>query len=263
MYGKYFFSDALTLGTGLRKNLVIDGQPNYLSRQLNVSYRKGKLTVIGGTGKYHKLGFYENSDQTFFSESQQSSIDIRYQWSQAEISVSFFDKEANFDGLSYDVRGWEFFGEKSFSKKLRGSTSVTLLNADSEEEASYLYDINFFFRANLSYRTRDFWTIELLSSNRQGILNDQITEASFDPQYEVFQPTAINASRLPNYFNLGLSISKMYLLEKERTLIAFANFNNILNYENVRTYTYSFDYTTRDASLFSQRTGYAGIVINF
>ncbi len=263
VYGKYFISNAFTLGTGLRKNLVVDGQPNYLSRQVNLSYRKDKLTVIGGTGRYHKLGFYENSDQTFFSESQQSSLDVRYSWSKAEISISYFDKNANFDGLKYDVTGWEFFAEKSMGKKLSASSSVTLLDANSQEESAYLYDINFFFRANLTYRTRDFWTVELLSTNRQGVIEEEITEASFDTQYEVFQPVAIRSSRLPDYFNLGASISKMFLLENERTLLVFASFNNVLDYDNVRTYTYNYDYTARMKSLFSQRTGYVGVVINF
>ncbi len=263
LYGKYFLSDQLTLGTGIRKNLPVENQPNYLSRQLNLSYSGDRLNVILGTGKYHKIGFYENSDQTFFSKSQQTSMDVRYEWSEAQISVSYFDKKSTFDGLKYEVNGWEFFGEKSIGKQWRGSTSVTLLNASSMNETPYLYDINYFIRANLAYRTRSFWTVELLSSNRQGILQEEVRDASFDPKFQVFEPIAWNTGRLPDYFNLGLSISKMYFLPKEQTLLVFASFNNILDYDNVRTYSYNFDYSSRSASLFSQRTGYVGVVINF
>ena len=263
LYGKYFLSDEITIGTGLRKSIVSGSQPDYLSRQLNLSYTKDGLSLIMGTGKYHKIGVFENSDQSFFSKSRQTSVDVRYNWPRSEVSVSYFNKEGSLDSERYQVVGWEIYAEKTIYQRLNASTSITLLDAKSFSDDPYLYDINYFIRASLSYRTRDFWSFEMLSANRQGILSSQVIDASFDAENQVFQPVASVVDRLPAYFNLGISISKMYFLNNENTIIIFGSFNNILNYQNVRTYDYNFDYSLRTANLFSQRTGYLGAVINF
>ncbi|MEM6641460.1 MAG: TonB-dependent receptor [Bacteroidota bacterium] len=262
-YGKYFLTEEITVGTGLRKNVPHGDQKSYLSRQLNVSYRKDRLKLIAGLGKYYKLGFLENSDNSFFAQSRQASIDVMYDWKKSEVSVSYFTKNATLDELNYQVQGLELFGKKQFGKKISASASVTMIDAESDSEENYLYNINYFLRASAAYRTRDFWTVELLSTNRQGILSDIVTRASFDEDLAVYQPTEFLTTRLPNYFDVGVSVSKMFFLEKERTLLVFASCNNLLDHRNVRSYNYSDDYSFRTEQLFSQRTGYLGFVINF
>ena len=263
IYGKYFLSHEIAIGAGLRKNIVLDRQPDYLSKQLNLSYKKKEFSVIAGTGKYHKIGFYENSDCKLFSESRQTSIDVRRDGTQSTLSISYFDKVAIFDGLAYEVKGWELFTENKFDKRLSGTTSLTFLNADTPSGQPYLYDIRYFIRTSLTYRTSNFWSVDILASNRQGVISNTITDAIFNETYQVYEPIGRIQQRLPDYFNFGMSVSKMYLLNKERTLIVFINLNNLLNYKNVRDRLYEFDYSSFQNALFSKRTIYIGAVINF
>ncbi|MBL7851586.1 MAG: TonB-dependent receptor, partial [Cyclobacteriaceae bacterium] len=54
-YGKYFLAPRVTIGGGLRKNVVVGDTRDYLSYQLNVSYRPSKYVTINlSGGRYNK-----------------------------------------------------------------------------------------------------------------------------------------------------------------------------------------------------------------
>ncbi|MEQ9008726.1 MAG: carboxypeptidase-like regulatory domain-containing protein, partial [Ekhidna sp.] len=75
-YFKYYFSEKIAFGTGLRKNIPIENDKNYLSNQANLSYTDEEWTVTIGAGVYHKLGLFENTGEPFEAKNLQKSIDI-------------------------------------------------------------------------------------------------------------------------------------------------------------------------------------------
>jgi hypothetical protein len=60
-----------------------------------------------------------------------------------------------------------------------------------------------------------------------------------------------------------MSTSKIFLVTSKASAVAFFSAGNVCNLKNVRTYTYNYDYSVRKAHLFSLRTLYFGIMVNF
>ena len=99
---------------------------------------------------------------------------------------------------------------------------------------------------------------------RDGVNYVPITSSSYVDEFDVYQPFfSESADRRPSYLNFGLSVSKIFLISEEVSIIGFASVTNITNHQNVRNYSYSRDYSTKEPNLFSQRTFYFGAVINF
>ena len=262
-YFKYFISDRIAFGAGLRKNVPVDDVDNYLSQQANVSYADDAWTVTLGAGIYHKNGLMENTGEPFETKSNQKSIDIKRVDNGLEIALSLFDKRGEVNGSKYTAKGTELFASYTLSTKLNASASITYLDAKSEE-GDYLYDLSYFIRGNLSYSPGRFWTIESIVVARQGTTLSEVALATYNSSLDVFEPTYNEQSfRLSPYSNVGLSISKIFTISEKMNIIAFASLNNVFDRANVRSFEYNFDYSDRDESLFSQRTGYLGAVINF
>jgi len=262
-YFKFFASDQLAIGVGTRKNLPTDSL-NYLSGQLNLSYIKGKWSFIGGLGRYHKVGLFENSGTPFFSKSDQVSLDIKYQASVYQLTLSVFDKASEINGGAYTARGAELFADYNLSAKVSASGSFTYLNAASVNLDNYQYDLAYFIRGNIAYRPGGSWTIESTLIARQGTTYNPVSSVNYDPLLDAYDPTFSDFDlRLNPYLNIGLSVSKVFLISQDFNIIVFASTNNILNRENIRSYTYNRDYSVREPSLFAQRTAYFGAVLNF
>jgi hypothetical protein len=263
-YFKYFLSEKITLGTGLRKNIPLENDKNYLSSQSNLSFSDDAWTVTIGAGAYHKLGFFENTGEPFEAKNLQKSIDINRKKNSLELALSFFDKEGEVNNVNYTARGMELFSDYRFSSKLSMSASLTLLNAKDESEANYKYDLPYFARGNVSYSPGRLWTIESIFVARQGTTFSEISSANFDNNVNAYEPIYSNEElRLPAYSNIGLSVSKVFAISGDWNIIAFASLNNIFDRENIQGFSYNFDYSESEKNFFSRRTGYLGAVINF
>lgn len=262
-YLKYLTSEDLAVGLGVRKNLPTDSI-NYLSRQLNISYVAGDWSFTAGSGLYHKTGLFENSGTPFFAESTQHSLDVKYETSLFSWTASIFDKVSKVNGQDTEVFGVEVFGDYRFSRKIRASASYTWINVGGARQENLQYDINYFIRGNVSYRTRSFWTVESNFLIREGSRYSPVTSAILDTDLSVFEPRfSGQRQRLSPYSNIGLAVSKIVGISENTEIIAFVSVNNVLDSENVRSFMYNFDYTDRAPNLYSLRTIYFGAVVNF
>lgn len=263
-YFKYFLSESLVLGSGLRKNVPFKGQKNYLSRQINVAFNENFWTITLGQGKYFKNGLRENSGESFSTESTQASLDIKYEKPSYQIALSIFDKENAIDSGSYIAKGAEIFANYRFSSKFSASTSLTWLDASSKDLDNYQYDLSYFIRGNLAYSPGKFWTIETILVAREGLPYSAINSSVYDAELEVYEPIySDQEDRLSTYSNVSLSVSKVFAISEKLNIIGFASLNNIFDKKNVRSFVYNFDYSTSNSSFYSRRTSYAGVVINF
>lgn len=262
-YFKYFFSEKIAFGTGLRKNLPIDNSRNYLSNQANVSFSDNSWTITAGAGVYNKTGIRENTGELFQSESRQKSIDVKREKNGLEMALSLFDKDGSINDVGYKARGVELFSDYRFSSKLRASASFTFLDAESDRKG-YTYDLSYFIRGNIAYSPGRFWTIESTLVARGGTTIDEVNSATYSNELDVYEPSfSENTTRLSPYSNIGLSVSKVFTISEEMNIIAFASLNNVFDERNVRSLSYNFDYTANEENLYSRRTGYLGVVINF
>lgn len=263
-YFKYYLSDNLTVGTGLRKNIPSEGQDNYLSSQINLAWQSGSWSTTVGAGQYNKSGLFENSGNTFFTNSRQLSFDFKYEKQSGLMSLSVFKKDAVVNNEGYTSVGAELFFNKRLSSVLTASGSLTWIDVSNDTEAASVYDLDYFIRGNVAYSPGSFWTIESILLARQGSMFTPVSSSNFDANLMVYEPLYAEVQeRYPKYLNLSLSVSKLFPISETKNIIAFASLNNALDSRNVRSYMYNFDYTSTTSSFFSRRTSYFGFVYNF
>lgn len=266
----YFINDKWTLGSGLRKNLPVDNQSNFLSSQLSTKYNlNNNSSLTFAIGNYHRFDFPQN-EKAILNESKQVSIDYSYESNQVNFTASAFGKESITDGITSEVAGIELFVKSKIVNKLTGQISYSLIDGISQNsdgtEYPNKYDLDYFVRGNLEWRMNANWTANSTFSFRQGNFYQPLTSSTFDSNLGVYSPeysSLTDQSRLPDYGIIDMSISRMIPVNENLNIICFGSVNNILNKENIRTYRYNFDYSERSSSLFSQRTLYFGAVINF
>ena len=259
VYGKYYLTHNWILGGGMRKNLNGLDDHNYLSGQLNLTHQLGnEWKVIVGAGRYHKLGLDTDQGQKVFIKSDQASLDVFYNGS-FDASVSFFVKATINNGQQADVSGFEVFVDERIGKNWTFDIAYTYLNAGEFSG----YDMSYFVKSNLKY-TPGFWTFAINGVYREGLPYSELASASFDSDLEVYVPEySENSARYADYFIMNLSVSRLFLVNEQFTMVAFASVNNLTNHDNVRGYRYDFEYDSRTADLLSRRMVYAGLQVNF
>ncbi len=267
VYLKYFVAPRVTLGTGLRKNISLAGQRDYLSGQVNLNYKPSKQwNIILAAGRYNKYQLPQGETSAPFAiEADQYSFDLSWTKTRTEHSLSVFYKKSNYNQTAATVQGLEWFLKHRFSPNLRGQVSITSLkSALSEQGVSKPspYDIGYFVRGNFEYKFAGTWTVTTVFLFRQGSYYIPVSGATLDSSLNVYAPTYGAPERLPNYDIIDLSVSKALLLGQSSAVV-FAGIGNSLNFTNVRGYSYNSDYSQATPDLFSLRTVYVGAVVNF
>ncbi len=270
-YLTYFLNDQWVIGGGVRRNLAIDNQQNFLSSQLSSKFilnSNSSLTLA--IGNYHKYGFGMEGG-TILNESEQLSLDYSFKKNNSlTMTASVFAKKATVNNLKNNLVGLELFIEGNIINKLRGQISYSLIDGTSTNldgiEFPNAFHLNYFIRGNLEWKIKASWTFNSNFSFRQGNYYRAISSAEFEQELHVFRPefnSLQDQERLPYYGIIDISLNRLIPVSEKLNIIAFGTLSNILNRENIRDYTYNFDYTERSNSLFQQRTVYFGAIINF
>jgi hypothetical protein len=168
-------------------------------------------------------------------------------------------------GQQTHVQGIELYGRYRLDRNLRTQLSVTSLNVTqeiNEQASSSPFDIRYFIRGNVEYKFSGTWTASLVFLFREGSFYQPVLDANFNSSVGAFEPTYGQPARLPNYNLLDFSISKLFAVG-EASAVAFCGLSNLPNFQNMRSYSYNFNYTQKTAEVFSLRTIYFGVVMNF
>ncbi|MFN5171099.1 MAG: carboxypeptidase-like regulatory domain-containing protein [Cyclobacteriaceae bacterium] len=267
-YGKINLSSKWIAGGGIRRGISLGEQPAFWSSQVNLNFRPSKpWNFILSAGRYNKLLIPQGSTSGVdHIQTDQYSLDVTHTTQRLEGSFSLFAKNGQQGQLKTAVQGLELFGRYRINRNLRTQLSITSLSAKQtmgNETTSSPFDIRYFLRGNVEYKFLGTWTTTLVFLFREGSFWRPVSGATFNPNLGVFEPTFGALSRLPNYSLLDFSVSKLFAVGKEASAVAFCGLSNIPNFQNVRDYAYNFDYTEKTAELFSLRTIYFGVVINF
>lgn len=270
-YAKYYLSEKWIIGAGLRKNIPNKNQEHYLSSQLNLFYNPaGGWNMKASIGNYNKYTFAQNQGtENFLISTRQADVNINRKGDKIEHNLAVFMKDTDRGQLKNQVFGIEYFIAGRITNKLKGRISYSFIHAEiSDDEISYpsRYDLDYFVKGNLEYQLSANWTLTTTFLLRQGSNYQPIISADFRSDLNVFEPTreeVQNSVRYPGYNIIDLSVSRLFPIHEDLTIIAFASLNNVFDFRNVRNYDYNFDYTQREANYFSRRLVYFGAVFNF
>lgn len=268
-YYKRYFGDRLIAGGGLRKNICFKGPDNYISVQGNLHYKLRDAWKINvAAGKYHKYQLPQGEpSNAFLIRSDQVSIDTDYSKTYTQCTFSLFYKTSVLQGKSTNIKGIELFTRYRINSNVRFQFSFTSLNAKETKHRAIIpspYNIHYFIKGNFEYKFGDTWALNTVFLFRQGSYYYLVQGANYNDWLNVYEPIYHKKPvRLPGYNSIELSLSKIFTPTEKIYCIAFLSAHNIFDFKNVRSYTYNFDYTIQKEYLFSQRTIYFGLIINF
>lgn len=269
VYSTYHLSPKWQVGTGFRKNILPNNQIDYLSSQVNLSYQPAAYwKVILSAGNYNKVSISQDDYSQFLHyNSKQYALDISHKRTKLENSLSVYYKEGSRNELHTAVKGIEFYSRYQLPQKIRIELALTSLDASQQsvqtERQASRYDINYIIRNTIEYKFLSTWTIATIFMRRQGSMFDPVLQATYRPDLNAYEPAYGNPQRLPDYYQFDVSLTKLFLLGKNGTGVLFINTGNVPNFTNVRSYTYNFDYSEKNKELFSLRTFYIGVMLNF
>ncbi len=267
-YVKYFLSAKWIVGAGLRKNIAMDNQTDFLSSQVNLNFKPTSAWNLNlSAGRYNKFQLPQGeSNAPYQIQSDQYSFDAGYTKGKLESSLSLFYKSSLQINRQFEIKGLELYGRYRFNSNFRAELSLTSLNAKQTYQGkttSSPFDIRYFLRGNLEYKIGGTWTLTTVFLFREGSFYVPVVNSFFNSAVGAYQPLYGEQSRLPDYQLVDFSVSKLFQLGKNSTAVAFCGLSNVPNFTNVRSYYYNEDYSQRSEDLFSLRTIYFGIIVNF
>jgi hypothetical protein len=199
-------------------------------------------------------------------QTDQYSLDVSHTKPRFEGTFSLFAKDGKQGEQTTTVRGLELYGRYRINRNLRTQLSITSLSAKQtvgNKTTSSPFDIRYFIRGNAEYKFAGTWTTTLVFLFREGSFYTPVMMANFNSAVGAYEPVYGKQERLPNYSLLDFSLSKLFAIGKNGSAVAFCGLSNIPNFNNVRDYSYNFDYSIKTPDLFSLRTIYFGVVVNF
>jgi hypothetical protein len=267
-YGKHYIAPKLIAGVGFRKSLPFQDQSQFLSGQININYKPSTpWNIILSAGRYNKIQISREGEIIpFLIGTHQYSLDVSYTHARLESSISLFSKHGKQNSTTTEITGMEVYGRYRFTPQLRGQLSLTSLKAletTAGISKSSPYNIHYFLRGNLEYKFAGTWTTTIAFLFRQGSFYIPVDGSFYNTMVGAYEPVYGNQKRLPNYSLIDVSVSKLFMVGREGSAVAFAGLGNVPNIQNVRGYTYNSDYSQKQEELFSLRIIYFGVVINF
>lgn len=271
VYTKYKFNDQFVVGAGLRKNVRLKDHKDYLSAQFNFLYKLNQKNSINlSAGQYHKYYFpKEEYSRVTLIQSRQITLDYKFKSGVNELSAALFIKKSNFGNINNLIYGTEVFGKMKITEKFLGQISYSFINSENKKEGLNYpskFDLNYFFRGSIKYQFNNTLDMSVIFIHRQGTYYVPIIGSEYNTEWNVFEPlyaSVENSERLPDYSKFDFSISKMFPVSENLSIIAFLGINNIFNTNNVRDINYTSNYSGSFQEHFSKRTIYFGGLINF
>ncbi|MFC2151613.1 carboxypeptidase-like regulatory domain-containing protein [Bacteroidota bacterium] len=270
IYTKYNITDNLIFGTGARKNVKVNDQPNYLSYQANFNYKindKHNFNLSGG--HYNRLTM-PNAEEFVIThyESNQLSLDYTFTANRYEIQTALFTKESDHKNKTDIVKGGEFY-TKFDIRQIEFQFSFTAVDAQIEngtEKYPSNYDLDYFVRSVIKYSMKDNFEISAIYVFRQGSHYLPVESSLYDASLNAYSPVYMSwdeSQRLPDYHKIDLLISKFWVVNPDLAIVFYANASNLLNTNNVREKNYNSTYSETFNELYSKRTVYFGVSVMF
>lgn len=271
VYLKHDITDRLVIGSAVRKNIPLQGQKSFLSRQTNVNYKvDDKWEVKAAFGTFHKFVLSQSLDpSTMLAKTTQASIDIQRKRNSNLLAISVFTKDSHLEDQEIITHGFEFSLDSRLGSKFSYNVSYTFIDATVKtEEATYAgnFDMNYFIKGGMEWAFWENWTIGSRWIFRPGTRYQPVIAATLDESLNAFEPQYASVTQrehLTPYRLIDLNVSRLFPLSEELTIIAFGNVSNVVDFQNVRDISYNRDYSVTTNQLFNRRTVYFGVIFSF
>lgn len=271
LYYKVIPTENLTIGMAARKNIPWNNQDHYLSRQLNIDYRIHPLHRLKfATGTFNQHILPQDIDGPIRLKAYQMSLDYQYNNGTVMLNTSIFHKRTDVENAGKEINsGFEVALNYVPLPKLFFDISYTGLMIEREFEGlkyHSIYDLPYFIRMGLEWNFIKMYTLGLRGVFRKGIWYKPIVQANYQPGLNAYEPVYASpgeSNRYPGYNLLDATISSVHALGESVGLVLFMSVGNIFNFQNVRQYSYNWDYTVQTEKIFSSRTVYFGAMVTF
>lgn len=279
-YGRYK-TQKLVVGGGLRKNIPVETQENYLSYQGSIRYNfSSSSSALLSAGSYNGYTIPTYYIQRFEQiSSVQYAVEYHYDTDNTDIGIALYKKEEEgpeyFDesgtslATSRHIRGIEVSLEQ-YMNHFRINGSYTWLdsqfkNSNQQEWYNSYNDMDYLLKLSLSYNNTAVVNASISYITRPGhyytpvISSQKIdTQSAYKPIYGTY-----NARQLGNYHKFDFTVNKVTTVGNT-TMIPFLTLSNVLDHKNQSQPIYTQDYKSiKDYWHYQQRQIYVGVQFTF
>jgi hypothetical protein len=245
------------------------GERTYDPR-VSVALRVGSHTTLTGAwGRYHQVPEPELFEPSLGAVDLQSMravhrvLGVQWERGDALLRAEAYDKRykslaqlrrdrsVDTDGTGTS-RGLDIFARMPDVHGFGGRISYSLLRAertdpDTRLPATSPFDITHVLTAVIDATFAQFYSISSALRYSTGRPFSPVLSATFDAGNNVWEPEygAPFSERVPDFYRVDLSFSRLVPLPHSRMIVLFAAVNNILDRKNINAYQYSPDYSER------------------
>lgn len=278
-YGRLRVSSKITLGGGVRKNIPIKGQRNYVSFQSSLRYAintKHSILLSGGKYNGYSVPVYYIQEFTPIA-SKQLAFEYSFNKEELQFGASTYLKDENYSQYYTDIgkiqntrktiKGVELFGEKAVNN-FNFSASYTYLHSEINRDGKWYRapnKMNYLVKLSTTYSNVKYGTVGLSFVSRPGHYYTPVISSSMNNNVAAYEPITgdYNSSQYSSYTSLDFTYNKL-IRYKSNTVICFVNIQNILNNKNKKDNIYNSDYSSIiDYQYYQKRLFYCGLQFYF
>lgn len=255
-YGRYA-SERIVLGVGLRKNVPVSEQDNYLSWQASLRYALAhhhSLLLSGGT--YNGYGTATWFVQKFAPITvHQYAMEYNYRsnntllsaatYRKRQRSVYYFAELGSTAETRLDINGVEISGQQAWHH-FTFTASYTWLDTQINNGSGwtrYTNNMKYFWKLSAAFQHLKWFNIAVSFITRPGHYYTPIIEARQASSVGGYQPIfgSYNAAQFKGYETVDINLSKLILING-KTIIPFFAITNVFNSHNQNTPIYQKDF---------------------
>ncbi|GEM56607.1 TonB-dependent receptor [Flavobacterium branchiophilum NBRC 15030 = ATCC 35035] len=279
LYANWEMTSKLGFSTGVRTNVPIDNQREYLSYQASTHFDlNNKNRMIISAGKYHSYSTPNYINHTInLLNSNQIALDYYYSNKKFDLTSAIYYKNDSGDFTYSQTQfyqriksfGWEVSTSFNINKKLSFLFSNTFLNQKLKIDSEYFNgnsSFNYFIKARFSYSNMRLLNVSLSLSSRPGNYYTPVVSSIYNNDalnYQPFFSSNINDNQLNEYNKLDFVANKIVTINKKNLLIPYLSIQNILNKNNQSYIYYNANYTIQNIYNFQKRIVYFGMQYTF
>ncbi|MEM9836061.1 MAG: carboxypeptidase-like regulatory domain-containing protein [Bacteroidota bacterium] len=268
-YGQLRLGDHWLAGLGIKPIAQPGEDPLRTTLQASLRYRPNTAhRIIFGGGIFNQfMSPGPAIPEWQWLTLQQVALEYTFQRDGWTLEAALYDKQERYERANdLSVRGGEFRLQYESSNALAWISGAMVSSKTRANDVPSRRDIPFLIRAQYRRNFTGGWTIGFSANYRRGTyflpLIGRTPLADTEDWYAPILAAPTEGERYPNYRRIDFSCSKMIVGDKTQ-LVLYANVNNLLNHQNISSYSYDASYSQRSEVYYSRRLLFFGAVLSW